>query len=289
MGALIMFTMLRNGFTFATDSEGTQKPPLSEWLKKAFECIPRKALRDSLEGSTDPEPIKLRRLQAVQHRANSKSPLLPPPERNMEGRRTLVLDLDETLVHADTQAAHYNFRVQFHTGSSTWDIGVSTRPGVEEFLAEAAKHFEIVVFTASVEAYAEAVLERIDPHGHVAHILGRTACIKTPEGWVKDLTRLGRPLEEIVIVDDNEQSYKNNVANALPVTSWFNDAADRELAYVTALLTMIAENRCSAVSVLELMDQELRWHRRDHEGKPASHNVMRNRAIRGIQTFRRRR
>jgi CTD small phosphatase-like protein 2 len=42
-------------------------------------------------------------------------------------------------------------------------VGVNIRPYVMTFLKRMAKKYEIVIFTASHEAYANAILDELDP------------------------------------------------------------------------------------------------------------------------------
>lgn len=70
-----------------------------------------------------------------------KAPFLP---EGPEGAYTLVLDLDETLVHYFDLGPESHFLI---------------RPGCKEFLEETAKHYELVIFTAAMQDYADSVLD----------------------------------------------------------------------------------------------------------------------------------
>ena len=79
-------------------------------------------------------------------------------------RFTIVLDLDETLVHSTlddapgAEAAHFHFPVPFNGAEHM--VHVRTRPHMRRFLEHAAGLFEVVVFTASQKVYAEKVRAR---------------------------------------------------------------------------------------------------------------------------------
>ena len=45
------------------------------------------------------------------------------------------------------------------------EISVNIRPYALTFLRKMAEIFEIVIFTASVKSYADAILDEIDPEG----------------------------------------------------------------------------------------------------------------------------
>jgi len=63
---------------------------------------------------------------------------------------TLVLDLDETLIHANMDDENpYDFKVSINDKGRVFDIYIDMRPFVKEFIAEVSKHFEVVIFTAA--------------------------------------------------------------------------------------------------------------------------------------------
>ena len=131
------------------------------------------------------------------------STLLPPNSLN---QKTVVLDLDETLIHStlfrDTSIAitppgNYDFLVTFGREVAY----VTKRPFVDEFLQYLnQKNFEVVIFTAGSEEYASPVLDRLDPNGFILHRLYRNSRKLVDGKHVKDLSNLGRDLKNVVIV-----------------------------------------------------------------------------------------
>lgn len=72
------------------------------------------------------------------------APVLPPLDPEDVGKKTLVLDLDETLVHSSFKPvpnAHYVIPVEIE-GKSV-DVFVQKRPFLEEFMAKVAPVFEV--------------------------------------------------------------------------------------------------------------------------------------------------
>ena len=115
--------------------------------------------------------------------AEEFKPLLPPVQF---GKYTLVLDLDETLVHYESKKKQYHIR-----------------PGCRKFLKELSKYYEIVVFTASVAVQADYILDEIDPKYRLIKFrLYRNHTIFSKTTAIKDLNRLGRPLEQTLIIDN---------------------------------------------------------------------------------------
>lgn len=175
------------------------------------------------------------------------SPQLPLPLPPVSpGRRTLFLDLDETLIHSQTDPAaraRHDFAVRPVIAGQAVTFYVVKRPGVDAFLAAAAAAFELVVFTAGLPEYASLVLDRLDPRGALfAHRLYRGACRDAGDGrLVKDLAATGRDLRRAVIVDDNPNAYSLQPDNAVPVAPFIDDADDHELERVMGILSIAAE------------------------------------------------
>ncbi|EFJ13808.1 hypothetical protein SELMODRAFT_5881, partial [Selaginella moellendorffii] len=126
--------------------------------------------------------------------------LLPPRSRAFEGKGTLVLDLDETLVYIKCERG-CPFNCQCGEGDGFY---VAKRPCVDDFLQLMAARFELVLWTASPQAYAEAALGLLDPEGRIfEHRLYRQHCV----GGLKDISRLGRELNMVVVVDDQISNF----------------------------------------------------------------------------------
>ncbi|KAK9031150.1 hypothetical protein V6N11_032537 [Hibiscus sabdariffa] len=156
--------------------------------------------------------------------------LLPPlaPDK----KRTIVLDLDETLVHSmtDPRPPNYDFIVTPFLNGVTMNFYVLKRPGVDEFLEAISKKYEVVVFTAGLEPYASSLLDLLDPKGLISHRLYRDSCNQPEERkFTKDLSKIGRELGKVVIVDDNPRSYALQPENGIPIKKFVDDFEDREL------------------------------------------------------------
>ena len=166
--------------------------------------------------------------------------LLLPPQTN--SRKTLVLDLDETLVHSqfipfDNPS---DVVIKIYIDNEAHDIHVMIRPGVKELLEAMEKYYEIVIFTASVSKYADPLLNIIDNKGFCPYRLFREHCTIINTTFVKDLQRLGRDLKDVVIVDNSPLSYILHPDNGLPVQTWFEDKSDRELFKIIPILEFLS-------------------------------------------------
>ncbi|KAI9569634.1 HAD-like domain-containing protein, partial [Boletus coccyginus] len=171
-------------------------------------------------------------------------PLLPPIAPQHAGRKCLVLDLDETLVHSSFKSIqHADYVVPVEIEYHWHNVYVIKRPGVDNFLKKMGEIYEVVVFTASLSKYADPVLDKLDIHHVVSHRLFRESCYNHKGNYVKDLSQLGRPIADTIILDNSPASYIFHPNNAVPVSSWFNDPHDTELTDLCPFLTDLAEVR----------------------------------------------
>jgi len=157
--------------------------------------------------------------------------MLPPQSGDEIGKKTLVLDLDETLVHSSFEYLEdADLVLPVEVQGIMQEVYVRKRPGLDKFLEFVGEHYEVGVFTASVIKYADAVLDRIDPGKVVKWRLFRESCCQTNEGYyVKDLGCLGRPLEDTIIIDNSPHSYLFHPENAIGIKSFIDDRDDNHL------------------------------------------------------------
>ncbi|OAD78337.1 hypothetical protein PHYBLDRAFT_154365 [Phycomyces blakesleeanus NRRL 1555(-)] len=168
---------------------------------------------------------------------NTSTWLLPPLTVADQTKKCLVLDLDETLVHSSFKVIpNPDFVVPVEIDNQFHNVYVLKRPGVDEFMRRMGEIYEIVVFTASLSKYADPVLDILDIHKVVTHRLFRESCFNHRGTYVKDLSQLGRDLESTMILDNSPASYIFHNANAVPVSTWFNDPHDTELTDLVAFL-----------------------------------------------------
>jgi RNA polymerase II subunit A small phosphatase-like protein len=181
-------------------------------------------------------------------------PLLPPISPEHAGRKCLVLDLDETLVHSSFKAVDKaDFTVPVQIEHYWHTFYVLKRPGVDNFLKRMGEIYEVVVFTASLSTYADPVMDKLDMHQVVAHRLFRESCFNHRGNYVKDLSQLGRPIADTIILDNSPASYIFHPNNAVPVSSWFNDPHDTELTDMCPFLADLS----GAVDVRGVLDGSL--------------------------------
>jgi CTD small phosphatase-like protein 2 len=171
--------------------------------------------------------------------------ILPGPEPI---GKTLILDLDETLIHADFDRIYkdYDAIINFVYNGEETQVPIFIRPGLFEFLQLASQNFEIFIFTASIKEYADAVLNFLDPQKKVFKFrFYRNDCINVKNRiFIKDLRIFtNRKQENIIIVDNSLYSFTNQISNGVLINSFYNDQEDRELLNLMSYLNILQDSQ----------------------------------------------
>lgn len=162
-----------------------------------------------------------------------------------------MLDLDETLVHSSFKYIHQaDFVIPVEIEGQYHNVYVIKRPGVDEFMKRVGELYEVVVFTASVSKYGDPLLDQLDIHNVVHHRLFRESCYNHQGNYIKNLSQLGRPLKDVIIIDNSPASYIFHPQHAIPVSSWFSDAHDNELLDMLDFLEDMSKPKVEDVSLV---------------------------------------
>ncbi|MEM8667212.1 MAG: HAD family hydrolase [Planctomycetota bacterium] len=159
-------------------------------------------------------------------------------------RPLLVLDVDETLLHASDAPAKQT--ADFQVGPySVW-----RRPPLQDFLEACAAEFQLAVWSSSTADYLHAVLDQaVLPSAEFVFVWSRERCVRRfdPEWqehyFVKDLRkvkRLGFDLARVLIVDDTPKKLERNYGNAVYVKPYFGGAEDKKLVPLARYLQTLA-------------------------------------------------
>jgi len=154
--------------------------------------------------------------------------------------KTLVLDLDETLIHCCPLTDNPDRVV----ACSKDLIPFKIRPYTQEFLRNMANYFEIIVFTSASDETADAIVNELDPNQNlIRYILDRSYCLSTEGGFlIKDLRVIGnRNLKDMVIVDNMVHSFGFQLGNGVPILSWKGNQKDLELKYLQEYLKELSK------------------------------------------------
>lgn len=141
---------------------------------------------------------------------------------------TLVLDLDETLIHFESNGKKSKFLV---------------RPYTYDFINNLSKKFEIIIFTAAQKDYADWILDKIDKKKCISRRFYRDDCKMSKTSHLKDLCLLNKKLNKMIIVDNFPDNFSLQRSNGICIKSWYNDTSDKILFYLEkSLLEMVEKN-----------------------------------------------
>ena len=164
------------------------------------------------------------------------------PDKTSQYKKTLVLDLDETLIHSNffNLNSKCDISLDLNIDNKKMKVNVLKRPGVEEFLDKMSNLYEIVIFTASLPQYAIPLIDQLDKKKICNFRLFREHCSFMNNGFTKDLKKLNREMNDIIIVDNNPNSYNLNIDNGFPIKTWLDDVNDRELIKIIPYLEFLS-------------------------------------------------
>ena len=165
--------------------------------------------------------------------------------RFLKTKRTIVFDIDETLVKTtlmvpgDELDAELNEFKLCITKGSLIEVPFKTkfRPGVVQMMQTLSEHFEIILFSAGVKDYCSQVahiIEHMVKAPVFSHILSRHYCLaidSEPNLLMKDLGVFlhNRLISDIILVDNKPQGCIRHLENYIPVRDFENKELDTEL------------------------------------------------------------
>ncbi|EGV62287.1 RxLR effector protein psr2 [Yamadazyma tenuis] len=208
-----------------------------------------------LEDMDEDSMMDLTKFQVDQYRNPETGWLLGKKAPHFKNKKCLILDLDETLVHSSFKYLRTaDFVIPVEIDNQIHHVYVIKRPGVDEFLEKVGQWYEVVVFTASVSKYGNPLLDKLDIHKSVHHRLFRDSCFNYENNFIKNLSQIGRPLGESIIIDNSPASYIFHPQHSVPISSWFSDTHDNELLDLLPFLHDLSEQNVDDVSlVLDVM------------------------------------
>ena len=157
-----------------------------------------------------------------------------PYIKNIDRKKySLILGLEGTLIN-------FKFSNKFSAFNGILEI----RPGLYQFLSEMKKYFEIIIFSLFSQKIADYIINNIEKkEKYFDYRLYVQHSIIIENEFVKELKRIGRPIDKIIIVDNLNQSYKLNKKNAINIKSfWGKDYSDNALKDLGKILIKIIKD-----------------------------------------------
>ncbi|KXX81924.1 Nuclear envelope morphology protein 1 [Madurella mycetomatis] len=168
-------------------------------------------------------------------------------------QKTLILDLDETLIHSMSKGGRMSSGHMVEVRLNTTYVGVGgqasigpqhpilyyvhKRPHCDEFLRRVSKWYNLVVFTASVQEYADPVIDWLEAdRKYFSARYYRQHCTFRHGAFIKDLSSVEPDLSKVMILDNSPLSYMFHQDNAIPIQGWISDPTDSDLMYLIPFL-----------------------------------------------------
>lgn len=188
---------------------------------------------DSLKSPMSPSVHKLTKYP---HAPTPPRPLIPPrqpsylsrPNLSSPPQKTLILDLDETLIHSLSKGGRMSsghmveVKLSAPTAATAVPAGIPTtvgphhpilyyvhkRPHCDAFLRKVCQWYKLVVFTASVQEYADPVIDWLEQERKFFHgRYYRQHCTIRNGAYIKDLSSVEPDLSKVMILDNSPMSY----------------------------------------------------------------------------------
>lgn len=151
-------------------------------------------------------------------------------------RHLLILDLDETLIHA-TEGS-----LERPPDFTVFEYAVYKRPFVDEFLAQVSEWFDLALWSSSGAEYLREVAQRLfGDVNRLKFIWHRGRCtlrhnLETDVYYhrkdLKKVKRKGYCLEKVIVVDDSPEKLERQYGNLVAVAPFEGDEKDLELKYL---------------------------------------------------------
>ena len=164
---------------------------------------------------------------------NQKKGVNIPYISNINKRKyTLILSLDDTIVHFKTSSFANNKGV------------VQIRPGLMKFFQNIKNFYEIIIFSSGNKKYSDAIIDSIDEKNkYIDYRLYQENCIIINNEFIKDLSRIGRPIDKMIIIDNIPQNYRLQKENGINIKSFYGDNPnDKILNYLGQILIKISHD-----------------------------------------------
>lgn len=178
-------------------------------------------------GKIDKHNFKILKLLNEYEKNKIEAPFIKTPNKK---KYTLVLDLDETLIN-----------IEFKDMSSNKCI-LHIRPGLFGFLGKLKPFYELITFTSASKEYAQPIINEIESKNkYFDYTFFREHSVISGNDFVKDISRIGRDMKKIIIVDNMEQNFRLNKKNGIKIKPFYGEQNDNVLNELSKILILIVK------------------------------------------------
>lgn len=160
-------------------------------------------------------------------------------------QKLIILDLDETLIHASTERFAHQPDFVFD------EYHVYKRPGLENFLLSLIPHYRLAIWSSAGEEYVQQIIAQLKPAEVIFEFVwSRNKCSLRRdydtdsyfhEKRLSKVKKKGFELESILLVDDSPEKARSNFGNAVYVTEFTGDLSDTELTFLSEYLISLKD------------------------------------------------
>lgn len=173
--------------------------------------------------------LELLKNNSINKNSKMNAPFIKKPSNK---NYSLVISLDDTLIHFKADMNKNNKGI------------MQLRPGLSEFFESVKPYYEIIVFNCGNKNYCDLIINSVDNKNiYIDYKLNRDHCIIVKNDYVKDITKIGRDINKIIIVDSMPQNYRLNKENGIYIKSFYGDNPnDKILFCLSKVLINIVKN-----------------------------------------------
>ncbi len=166
-------------------------------------------------GKIDKHNFKILKLLEEYEKNKIEAPFIREPSNK---KYTIVLDLDETLINIEFKELESNKCI------------LHFRPGLFSFLTDIKPFCELITFTSASKEYAQPIINEIElKHKYFDYNFFREHSIIYGNDFVKDISRIGRDMKKIIIVDNMKENFRLNLENGIKIAPFNGDINDNIL------------------------------------------------------------
>ena len=138
------------------------------------------------------------------HKYKLSPPFLKKPN---DKKYTLILNLEEVFINRNSNG-YYNIR-----------------PGFFSFLKEIKPYYELISFTNESKYSSDCIIKKLEiKNKYFDYNLYREHLTFDGKDFVKDISKLGRDIKKIIIVDNCINEYKLNSENVIQIPRFLNES-----------------------------------------------------------------
>ena len=176
-------------------------------------------------GKIDKHNFKILQLLNDYEKNKIEPPFITIPNKK---KYSLVLDLDETLINLEIKDKTNNKCI------------LHFRPGLFSFLSDIKPFCELITFTSASKEYARPIINEIElKTKYFDYCLFREHSAICGNDFVKDISRIGRDMKKIIIIDNMEENFRLNKKNGIKIYPFYGDENDNVLNELKKILIMI--------------------------------------------------